>query len=148
MDAAAAREYVLQFTASLRGTSGKVRELAQEHARWEQRVKLAVEGGREDLAATARERLADIQRRIGVLGEEERDLEAQLSTLRDQLRRLQHRVDSTIDADQLLAELDAIVGERDQLAERFEEMRQTEDSEQALEALKDRMRDPPPAEGS
>ena len=142
LDASSARDYVTQFMVTLRTTRAELTKLGEERAKWEGRIKLAVEGGRDDLMASARERLADVQRRVGVLAAEEQEQAAQLSILRDQLRRLQQRFDPTIDTEQLLAQLEAAVGERDELADQFKELQKTEESERALQELKERMRQP------
>ena len=138
LDASSARDYVTQFMVTLRTTRAELTKLGEERAKWEGRIKLAVEGGRDDLVASARERLADVQRRVGVLAAEEQELAAQLSILRDQLRRLQQR----FDPEQLLAQLEAAVGERYELADQFKELQKTEESERALQELKERMRQP------
>ena len=138
LDASSARDYVTQFMVTLRTTRAELTKLGEERAKWEGRIKLAVEGGRDDLVASARERLANVQRRVGVLAAEEQELAAQLSILRDQLRRLQQR----FDPEQLLAQLEAAVGERYELADQFKELQKTEESERALQELKERMRQP------
>lgn len=139
MDASSTRDYVTQFMVALRTNRADLQKLVDERAKWEGRVKLAVKGGRDDLVASARDRLANIQHRVGVIVAEKHELAAQVAILRDQLRGLQPRFDTTIDTKQMLAKLEAAVGERDELADQFKELQRAQNSERVLQELKEKM---------
>jgi phage shock protein A len=137
MDPQSAREYVQQFLTSLRATQHQREKLEAEREIWESRVRLANASGRAELVTPARERLADTQRQLGVLTGEENELQAQVDVMRAQLRRLAARAEMTVNAEQLLTDLNALVGERDLLAEQFEQVERQERTEQQLRDLKD-----------
>ena len=139
MDSHSAREYVHQFLTSLRFTQHQHEKLEALRQTWEDRVRLANERDRADLVAPARERLAEVQTQIGALSAEASELEPQLDVMRAQLRRLSTRPEMTVNAEQLLAELNALVGERDELGEDFEQLEHQTRTEDQLRELKGRL---------
>ena len=131
---AEAREYVLAVYTSLKITRKQHSDAVVECQKWEQRVELAGQKGDQELTKAAQIRLDELRSRVAELEMEERELERQVDRLAVQLRELKHMPRSTIDADQLLAQLNMLVGEADPLEQ---ELKDTE-ADAALEALKRR----------
>jgi hypothetical protein len=137
LDAKAAREYVLAVVTTLRQTSAKRQELERDRALWSGRAKLAAEKGRSDLQAEAEVRLRDVEFQLNDIRAEEDVLTAGVRRLKSQLKVIEATPQLSVDADQLLTELEILGGERDELAEKLKE----EEANAALEDLKKRMED-------
>ena len=132
MAAPAAKEFVIAAITALTQTRAKRENLEKELALWEKRVDLARDNDRSDLQAQAETRVFDIREDLERIMAEERDLAAGVRKMKAQLAVIQSTPQMSVDADRLAAELEMLVGERDDLAERFEE----EEAEQALRRLK------------
>ena len=140
LDPAAARNYVLGYLTTLRLTRNRRRELEAAKRTWEGRIERAEAVAEPKLHAAATAELARVQSQLDRLLAEERELVTQVEVLGGQLRLVLTRANLTVDAEQLLAQLQALVGERDELAEDLGQI----DSEQraaALEALKRRVQE-------
>jgi hypothetical protein len=74
---------------------------------------------------------------VDSLREEETQFQSEIRALKQQLHRLEHTAQLTVDPDALLAQLEMVAGEVDETAEKFKE----EETNQALERLKQKLRD-------
>ena len=133
----AAREYVLAFIKSLKETQRQRDKLAEELDLWNKRIELAEKESRTDLVQQAKIRLEGIRVDVAGLDQEEEVLKRKVDVLKENLLRLPARFESTVDAELLLAQLEMVVGERDDTEEKFQEMKvQSKLEELKLEELK------------
>ncbi len=139
LDPAAAREYVHRFMTTLRLTVKRRQQLETERRTWEQRVQRAVAAGDDRLRDAARDRLRRAQEDCGRIAAEEAELRAQVEVLQRQLRRIRATDPATVDAEQLLAQLQEMVGDHDTLKEDFDRLSAEQRAAAELESLKRRM---------
>lgn len=144
MDAAAAREYILNFITTLKLTEKKIRELDEELALWNSRISAARSQGRDDLAAEAEQRAGQIKERQAQLTGEAVELSRQIDEMRKQIPPLAAR-ERSIDPDLLEQELLMAAGrlpgdeEKAQTEGRFRELEKNIAADTALEELKEKM---------
>lgn len=132
-----ATEYVLAFITTLKQTE-KALEAAQEDTNlWTRRVSLAQSKGDAGLAAQAMARLSDATAKQSKLEAELADLKATVSVLKEKLVRIRMAGVKLVDADLLLAQLEMLVGKKDELAHTMK----NEEANAALEELKKKMGD-------
>ena len=130
-----ASEYVLAFITTLKQTE-KALEAAQEDTNlWTRRVSLAQSTGDAGLAAQATARLSDATAKQAKLEGELADLKAKVSVLREKLVRIRVTGARLVDADLLLAQLEMVVGKKDELAHTMK----NEEANAALDELKKKM---------
>jgi hypothetical protein len=135
MDFEPAREYVLAFITTLKKTQ-KQRAVAEEQLEhWRGRVKLAEARGEPVLKRGAQQRVAELEANCQQLGQEELELKRKVDVLKEKLKATKIRSGLQVDADALLAQMQMLVGQPDELQE---QLRNTE-AEQALRALKNKM---------
>ena len=139
LDPAAARSYVLGYLTTLRVTRNRRRELEAAKRTWEGRIERAEAAAEPKLHAAATAELARVQSQLDRLLAEERELVTQVEVLGGQLRVVLTRANLTVDAEQLLAQLQALVGERDELAEDLGQIDSEQRAAAELEALKRRL---------
>ena len=139
LDPAAARNYVLGYLTTLRVTRNRRRELEAAKRTWEGRIERAEAAAEPKLHAAATAELARVQSQLDRLLAEERELVTQVEVLGGQLRVVLTRANLTVDAEQLLAQLQALVGERDELAEDLGQIDSEQRAAAELEALKRRL---------
>lgn len=135
MDAASAKEYVVAVLATLKQTVAKRIELTTELEKWQERVRLAGEHGREDLAGEAVAKAEQVKEDILRIQLEEKELKKELDIVKGQLEWIKRQPQLSIDADFLLAQLQMVVGEQDELADKFKDA----EAENELERLKKEM---------
>ena len=135
MDFEPAREYVLAFITTLKKTQ-KQRAVAEEQLEhWRNRVKLAEARGEPVLKRGAQQRVAELEANCQQLHQEELELKRKVDVLKEKLKATKIRSGLQVDADALLAQMQMLVGQPDELQE---QLRDTE-AEQALRALKKKM---------
>ena len=135
MDFEPAREYVLAFITTLKKTQ-KQRAVAEEQLEhWRGRVKLAEARGEPVLKRGAQQRVAELEANCQQLHQEELELKRKVDVLKEKLKATKIRSGLQVDADALLAQMQMLVGQPDELQE---QLRDTE-AEQALRALKKKM---------
>jgi phage shock protein A len=139
MDMEAAKEYVLAFMTTLKQTQRKIKELEGEMKIWQDRVTLAEQGGKADLKAGAEKKAADIQVKIDTLEGEEKDLAFKVREMLENLKKLKNAFAFSVNAEQLMAELEMIVGEKDEVTPQFKHM----EAMSELEKLKQKMSSDP-----
>lgn len=140
LDPAAAREYVHGFVTTLRLTVKRRQQLETERDTWEERVRRAAAAGDDRLRDAARERLRRVQEDVGRVAAEEAELGAQVEVLQRQLRRIRATGPATVDTEQLLAQLQEMVGDHDTLKEDLDRLSAEQRAAAELESLKRRMR--------
>ena len=140
LDPAAARDYVHGFVTTLRLTVKRRQQLASERQTWEERVQRAVAAGDDRLRDAARDRLRRVQEDFGRVVAEEAELRAQVEVLKRQLLRIRATAATTVDTEQLLAQLQEMVGEHDTLKEDLDRLSAEQRAAAELESLKRRMR--------
>ena len=140
LDPAAARDYVHGFLTTLRLTVKRRQQLEAERRTWEERVQRAVAAGDDRLRDAARDRLSRVQGDFGRVAAEEAELSAQVEVLQRQLRRIRTTAATTVDTEQLLAQLQEMVGEHDGLQADLDRLSAEQRAATELESLKRRMR--------
>ena len=140
LDPAAAREYVHGFVTTLRLTLKRRQQLETERHTWEERVRRAAAAGDDRLRDAARDRLRRVQEDCGRVAAEEAKLRAQVEVLQRQLLRVRATAATTVDAEQLLAQLQEMVGDHDTLKEDLDRLSAEQRAAAELESLKRRMR--------
>jgi len=104
MSAAAVKEYIFGFIATLKMTEKEIRSLEEEAAKWKDRIDLARSLGKDDLLAEAEKEADRVNTKLAGLREEEQALKAQIDVIRQQLPGLAAR-ERSIDPDLLEQEL-------------------------------------------
>lgn len=132
MDPRAAQDYVLAYIQTLKETQMAIKRQQEEIALWQNRIQLAQQQNRLDLKAAAETKKAELDAKLAALTAEEQDLLSKVSVLKENLRKLKNKFEYSIDAEQLLAELEMLVGEQDSLKYKFKE----QDAQAELEKLK------------
>lgn len=139
LDPAAAREYVHGFLTTYRLTVKRRQQLDGERRTWEGRVARAAAAGDDRLRDAARAELSRVQADCGRVAAEEAELRAQVEVLQRHLRQLRSAVPMTVDADQLLAQLQALVGEDAGLRADLDRLSAEQRAAEELAALKRRL---------
>lgn len=116
----AARNYLISLISTLKKTRAVRAKQEQEVQRWEQRVELAREKGREDLAAQAEQRAGEAKQALGKLQGEEQEV---LGEFREAQAR--YKIESMIpqkriNPEQLLAALETVAGPPDTLQDELD----------------------------
>ena len=132
LNPAQASEYVLAFITTLKQTEKALAATQEDSNMWTRRVTLARSRGDEALAAQAQARLSDATAKQSRLETELADLKAKVSVLKDKLTRLRMTGVKLVDADLLLAQLQMVVGKKDELGEAMK----NEEAKAALDELK------------
>ncbi|MBN2738482.1 MAG: hypothetical protein JXR70_15990 [Spirochaetales bacterium] len=135
MDIDSAKEYVVSFVTSLKQTQRKIYEVMAELKTWLDRKQFAQEKNRPDLVEAAQGKIDNTNAQLNTLKTEEQDLAAKVQEMMANLKKLKNGFTPTINAEQLLAELEMITGGKDEVADQFKE----EDVLNELERLKAKM---------
>lgn len=139
LDPAAAREYVHGFLTTYRLTVKRRQQLDGERRTWEERVARAVAAGDDRLRDAARAELSRVQGHFGRVAAEEAELSAQVDVLQRHLRQLRTSAAPTVDTDQLLAQLQELVGEDAGLRADLDRLSAEQRAAAELDDLKRRM---------
>jgi len=130
-----AKEYVLAFIQTMKETQTKISKLKEELSVWNERAQLAVERNKPDLKLGADQRVAELNAEIEMLRKEESELKSKIITMKENLKDLKHKFHFTVDTEQMLADIEMLVGEKDELSDKFKK----EEAEKKLEELKRKM---------
>lgn len=130
-----ASDYVLAFITTLKRTEKALSASEEEVSLWTRRVALARSSGNEALAVQAEQRLTEETGKKAALEAELADLKAKVAVLKAKLVRLRMSGGRLVDTDLLLAQLEMVVGKKDDLSRLMKE----EESKQALDELKKKM---------
>jgi hypothetical protein len=132
-----ASEYVLAFITTLKQTEKAVFAAEEEANLWTRRVALAQTKGDAGLTAQAQARLSDAVAKKARLETELADLKSKVGVMKEKLIRIRMMGGRLIDTDLLLAQLQMVVGPKDELAGKMK----IEETDAALDALKKKMDD-------
>jgi phage shock protein A len=144
LDAAGAREYILNFITTLKLTEKKIRELDEDLARWNSRIGLARSQEKDDLAAEAEKEAGQIRERQAQLAGEAAELTSRIEDMRKQIPLLAAR-ERSVDPDLLEQELLIAAGrlpgdeEKARIERQFREIEKNSTADAALEELKRNM---------
>jgi phage shock protein A len=130
-----ASDYVLAFITTLKRTEKALSASEEEVSLWTRRAALARSSGNEALAVQAEQRLTEETGKKAALEAELADLKGKVAVLKDKLVRLRMSGGRMVDTDLLLAQLEMVVGKKDDLSRLMKE----EESKQALDELKKKM---------
>jgi phage shock protein A len=130
-----ASDYVLAFITTLKRTEKALAASEEEVALWTRRAALARSKGDDALAAQGEQRLTEAAEKRAALEAELADLKAKVAVLKDKLVRLRMTGGRLVDTDLLLAQLEMVVGKKDDLSRVMKE----EESKAALDELKKKM---------
>jgi hypothetical protein len=130
-----ASDYVLAFITTLKRTEKALAASEEEVSLWTRRAALAGSKGDDALTAQAEQRLAEAAGKKAALEAELADLKAKVAVLKDKLVRLRMIGGRLVDTDLLLAQLEMVVGKKDDLSRVMKE----EESKAALDELKKKM---------
>ena len=142
MSAAAAKEYIFGFVATLKLTEKEIRTQEEEEAKWKGRVELARSRHMAGLLAEAEKEVERINTRLDDLRAEARVLTERIDSMRRQLPGLAAR-ERSIDPDILEQELLMALGqtvEEVKTDKAFRELEKEHAADAALQALKARMK--------
>ena len=143
MDAAAAKEYILELITALKLTEKEIHSLEEEEAKWKGRMELASIHGKNELLEEARKEAERTNADLVKLREEEHSLKAELKSMRRQLPGLAAR-ERSIDPELLEQQLLLALWSSEEEAEADRAFRKLEtDSiiDAELKALKVKMND-------
>ncbi|HVP18961.1 MAG TPA: hypothetical protein VMU36_08175 [Spirochaetia bacterium] len=130
-----ASEYVLAFITTLKQTEKAVASAEENVSLWTRRVALARSKGDETLAARAQARLDEASAKKAGLDAELADLKGKVAVLKQKLVHVRATGGRSVDTDLLLAQLEMVVGKKDELAQAMKE----EETKAALDDLKNKM---------
>lgn len=126
------RQYVLDILVSLKQVRKKIQEVKEEITLWTDRMKLAEEKSRPDLAAQAAQKRARVEEDLARLQGEEREILQELRTAKAEMESVRVSEQMTVDTDRLLAQLEMVVGKKDETKEAFQDL----ELDTALEEMK------------
>lgn len=136
-----AKQYIVAVMSTLKQTTAKRIQLQRDLEMWQNRVKLAVENGRQDLIEGAERKVAQLQEDISRLQSEEHGYGEGLNRMKVQLRMIRSQPTMSVDVDLLTAQMDMMLGESEKAeAETQDKFRSTE-ADVALEELKRKMQE-------
>jgi len=139
----ATREYLLSLITTLKKTRGALSEQRYEVDRWRERVRLAREKGREDLAQQAEQRTLEAERVLERLESEEQEVLREFRDVQGRYTLESMIPEKRIDPEQLLAALESVAGKPDSLQEELDRTRVDEQ----LAALKNELQNNGETEG-
>jgi len=125
-------EGLLAFITTLKQTEKALAAAQEDSNLWTRRVTLARSRGDDALAAQAQARLSDAAAKQSKLEVELADLKAKVAVLKDKLTRLRMAGGRMVDTDLLLAQLQMVVGKKDELGDAMK----NEEAKAALDELK------------
>jgi phage shock protein A len=132
LDKQSAKEFVVAVIADLKQLKAKRIEVEGRLKLWEGRVQLAQREGREDLVDKAQAQVDLVRGELADVKRQETEYARGVDRMKRQLKLIESESELSINADLLLAQLEMVVGERDELADAFKD----EEASQELEKLK------------
>ena len=135
LDKESAKQFVVAIIADLKRIKAKRIEIEGTLKLWEGRIKLAEGEGRADLADKARAQVDLVSADLDDVKRQEIEYTRGADKMKRQLRMVENQAEFSINADLLLAQLEMVVGERDELSETFKDHEANEE----LERLKKEM---------
>ncbi len=130
-----ARTYVLRFVTALKQIEPQRATAQADVERWRNRVQLAEENGRPELAAQAKLRLEEAAEKLQKLTHEQHELGFKVTELKRRLANLAEQPKMSVDAQALAEQLESVVGTGHQTDAQTEDL----EAQLALEELKRKM---------
>ena len=137
-----AKEYILNFIATLKMTEKEISALEEEALKWKNRVDLARSKGMEAILAEAEREAEKVNAKLNGLLEEALSLKNGIADMRRQLPTLAAK-ERSVDPDLLEQELLMALGQTEEEAateKAFRKLEKENAADSALEALKSRMK--------
>ena len=137
LEPASAKEYVVAVIADLKLLKARRIELEGKLKLWEGRMHLAERENRPDLADKASAQADLLRGDINTVRVQEAEYARGIDRMKGQLKMIESESGMSVNADLLLAQLEMITGERDELSDTFK----AEEVNEELERLKREMGD-------
>jgi len=115
-----ARNYLISLISTLKKTRAARTKQEHEVRRWEQRVELAREKGREDLAAQAEQRAGEAKQALAKLQSEEQEVLGEFREAQTRYKIESMIPQKRINPEQLLAALEMVAGPPDTLQDELD----------------------------
>lgn len=116
----ATREYLISLITTLKKTRGALSEQRHEVDRWRERVRLAREKGRDDLAKQAEQRTQEAEQVLERLKSEEQEVLREFREVQGRYKMESMIPEKRIDPERLLAALESVAGKPDSLQEELD----------------------------
>jgi len=116
----AARNYLISLISTLKKTRAARAKQEHEIGRWEQRVELAREKGREDLAAQAEQRAGEAKQALAKLQSEEQEVLGEFREAQTRYKIESMIPQKRINPEQLLTALETVAGPPDTLQDELD----------------------------
>ena len=142
MNVTEAKEYILNFVATLKMTEKEISALEEEALKWKNRVDLARSKGTPDILAEAEREAEKVNVKLAGLIEEALSLKDGIAGMRRQLPTLAAK-ERSVDPDLLEQELLMALGQTEEEAateKAFRKLEKENAADSALEALKSKMK--------
>ena len=131
------RTYLITLMTETKKINYEISSIKDEISVWEGRVALASEKGRSDLQAQASVKLDEIRQKLETRSGEKNSLDAEIATLKRKLLVMKNKPEMSVDADMLLSQFQMMLGESDELEQKFK----SEEADAMLSELKNKMTD-------
>ena len=135
MDLPSSKDFLLALMTTIKQTETKIASFDTELTLWKGRIVLAQNNNKSDLEAQAYVRVKDIEFEMDTLKTEIIEFRGEFERLKRHIQMIKNQPEFTVDADLLLAQMEMVVGEPDELAEKFKK----EEANAELEKLKKEM---------
>ena len=139
LDYQSAKEYVLLYITTLKKTDREIAKALSELRKWENRVKLVSEKGKDDLREIAEHKAEETKDMVKALNAERNELIVKVEHLKRNLLRVKADPEYSVDADKLLAEFQILLGEEDTTVKRIKEL----EIDKSLDTLKEKLHKKP-----
>ncbi len=139
LDYQSAKEYVLLYITTLKKTDRETGKAISELRKWENRVKLASEKGKDDLREIAEHKAIEAKDRVRALNAERNELIVKVEHLKRNLLRVKADPQYSVDAEKLLAEFQMLMGEEDTTVKGLKEL----ELDKSLDTLKEKLHKKP-----
>ncbi|NOY10231.1 MAG: hypothetical protein GXP33_15465 [Spirochaetes bacterium] len=139
LDYQSAKEYVLLYITTLKKTDREIGKALSELRKWENRVKLASEKGKDDLKEIAGQKAREAKETVKALNAERDELIVKVEQLKRNLLRVKAGPEYSVDADKLLAEFQMLLGEEDTTGKGIKEL----EIDKSLDTLKEKLHKKP-----
>lgn len=115
------RPYLLTLMTESKKLRTEINNIAEELQNWIGRVKLAQEKGMADLQSRAEIRVGEIKQKLDARIAEKTSIDTEAGALKRKLLMMKNQPEMSVDADLLLAQFEMLLGETDELDQKFQE---------------------------
>ncbi|MBN1649399.1 MAG: hypothetical protein JW874_15280 [Spirochaetales bacterium] len=131
-DPLAIRQYLLSLMTEAKKLKTEIIAIGNEIQLWMDRVTLAAEKQLSDLQAGAQVKLAEVKQTLETRTAEKAALDREIADLKRKLLVMKGRPEMSVDADLLLSQFEMLLGETDELEQKFK----SEEADSMLDELK------------